>query len=132
LDLLFDVWTSLRRDPAKAAVAKRAKQLLDPAPVRARASAALGIALDLFDAKTCQTYKVLLPRAVQHADERAAPALRNLTVRRGCGFLSLRDCYGCLRGGQELSLALRNAAKRAAPSFTAPTPVAPATSASAQ
>jgi serine/threonine-protein kinase len=127
-DLVYDVWSANRRNKANAEVAKLAKSQLESDALRAQASPALLIALDLGKSNSCGSYKKLLPRAVEHADARSVSSLKALTASRGCGFLGLGDCYGCLRGSKDLAAALKSAPTRPAPSFTVPT-VAPAPSA---
>jgi eukaryotic-like serine/threonine-protein kinase len=118
-DLLYDVWESNRRSKGRSETARSAKDYLDKAGVRAAASPALQIALDLSKPQPCAQYKRLLPRAVEHADTRSLTFLKALTVARGCGFLGLRDCYSCIRGSKDLSNALKNAEARPAPGFEA-------------
>jgi hypothetical protein len=114
-DLLFDAHEDLgRTSPELAAEAKR---LLAREDVRANASPALLVALELREAKGCQAYKELLPRAAEHADRRSVPILERLNKRSGCGFFRRRDCYACLRRGDELGVALANAEKRTAQSY---------------
>jgi hypothetical protein len=119
-DLIYAVWEANRRDRTKADVTKLAKGYLESDALRAHASPALLIALDLHKAQGCQQYKKLLPRAVEHADTRSLPQLKSLSATRGCGFLGLRDCYGCLRGNKDFAVALANAQQRTAPALQAP------------
>ncbi|HMJ11959.1 MAG TPA: protein kinase [Polyangiaceae bacterium] len=126
-DLIHDVWSANRRNKANAEIAKLAKSLLESDALRRQASPALLIALDLGKPQACGSYKKLLPRAVEHADVRSAGTLKALTASRGCGFLGLMDCYGCLRGSKDLAAALKTAPTRAAPVFQATVP-APAPS----
>ena len=116
-DLLFDVWETHRKTPEMAPIAKAAKQQLETNAVRARASPALLVLLDLWLAKSCGSYKQLLPRAIQLADERAVGKLKSLQSGRGCGFLGFGDCFPCLRGSKDLSNALKAAQSRRAPAL---------------
>jgi serine/threonine-protein kinase len=116
-DIVYRVWEDTKtRNPA---LAKQAKALLDSEPVYGHASAALKLVLDLNKAKAagCSAVKKLLPRIAEAGDARAVPLLARMNERRGCGFLGLRDCYGCLRSGKDLKAAQESAAARPAPSF---------------
>jgi serine/threonine-protein kinase len=116
-DVVYDVWSSTRGKKETAEVNKIAKTHLDSAALRAKASPALAIALDLSKARSCGDVSKLLPRAQQNADARSMSKLKSLSARRGCGFLGLSDCYSCLRGGDGLSQAIKAAESRPAPSF---------------
>jgi hypothetical protein len=116
-DLAYDVWSATRSSKDNQEVARIAKGFVDGNAIRTKASPALLIALDLIKAKTCPNFKELLPRAKQSADSRSLSKLKSLSARRGCGFLSLGDCYPCLRSGDALEEALKAAESRPAPSF---------------
>lgn len=116
-DLAYDVWSSTRSNKDQAEVTRIAKGVLEGQAIRAKASPALLIALDLSKAKTCPNLKELLPRAKQFADARSLGKLKSLTARSGCGFLGLGDCFGCLRTGTALAEATKAAESRPAPSF---------------
>jgi serine/threonine-protein kinase len=116
-DLLFDVWETHRKTPNMAAITKVAKQHLESNAVRAKASPALLILLDLWLAKSCGSYKQLLPRVSQFADARAVGKIKSLQSGRGCGFLGFGDCFPCLRGNKDLSNALKAAESRPVPSL---------------
>jgi len=45
------------------------------------------------------------------------PGAERFDDHRGCGFLGLADCYGCLRAGKDLANTADNVASRPAPSF---------------
>ena len=116
-DFLYDVYDSNRI--TNAALSKQAKLLLDSDAVQAQQSPALKLALELPKAKTdgCGAVKKLLPRIEETGDIRVVPVLTRLGERRGCGFLGLRDCFGCLRSGngKELAAAQKAASERPAP-----------------
>ena len=116
-DLVYDLWLSLRADPAEKAGAGSVLSRLERAPLQAQLSPALKVALELGGAKSCAAFKKVLPEAAEHADARALAKLQPLTQRTGCGFLGLRDCYPCLRAGSQLSTALGRAKSEPAPSF---------------
>jgi tRNA A-37 threonylcarbamoyl transferase component Bud32 len=114
-DFLYDVYDSNRT--TNAPLSKRAKLLLDSDAVATQQSEALKVALDLAKAKSegCAAVKKLLPRVLASGDARSAPTLTRLADRRGCGFLGLRDCFGCLRAGKDLANAQKAVAERPAP-----------------
>jgi serine/threonine-protein kinase len=119
VDLLYDVWDSSRTVPSRAALTKQARAQLDDEAVRAKASPALRILLELGKAQKegCNSVKRWLVRVASDGDARVVPALKRFDDRRGCGFLGLSDCYSCLRAGKDLSAAGTGAAARPAPSF---------------
>jgi hypothetical protein len=129
-DLLFDV---VDKGKAASPSVQRAKALLDEEPAKSHVSAALRAQLLLQAAMKkprCADLKRLLPDLSNDADERAVPLLTRLSDRRGCGFLGLSDCYGCLRAGGELGRVLDAARARSKPSFAPVLPVSPLPSAS--
>lgn len=119
-DLLFDAANHPKGNPETIQLAE---DLLASKEVRAKASPALLVALDLRDATECEQFKTLLPTAVEKGDRRAVPTLIKLTNKRGCGDTKLADCYECLRPldrdkkGPNLGAALREAGKRVPPKF---------------
>lgn len=120
-DLLYDVYEKGKGSASGAAA--RAKALLDEAPAKNHVSAALRALLLLQSAMKkprCSELKQLLPDISRNVDERALSLLGRLSDRRGCGFLSLSDCYGCLRASGELTRALESAKSNPRPSFAPP------------
>lgn len=115
-DLLFNIWasTSLVTDATK-----QAKERLFSSKVKRHWSDALGIALALREAESCEQAKALLPRAVSHADERALKPLKDLKSETGCGTNKRQDCYPCLRGDDKLDAAIQRAQMNKAPRFDA-------------
>jgi hypothetical protein len=63
-------------------------------------------------ARGCRELRAAITELEQAGDERTLEALRRVARRRttGCGFLGLRDCYGCVRPA--LARAIRSIAKR--------------------
>jgi hypothetical protein len=118
-DLLYDVWESSKSVPSRAAITKQARAYLDDDAVRAKASPALKVLLDVGKAQKdgCASVKRWLARAAVEGDTRVVPALKRFDDRRGCGFLGLGDCYGCLRAGKDLSATSDSVAARPGPSF---------------
>jgi eukaryotic-like serine/threonine-protein kinase len=119
VDVVYDVWDTSRAVPNRAALAKLARAQLDDDAVRAKASPALRLVLELGKAQKegCNGVKRWLVRAASDADARVLPALKRFDDRRGCGFLGLSDCYSCLRAGKDLSAVATGAAARPAPTF---------------
>jgi hypothetical protein len=114
VDLLFDVWISTKE---KTPATRAARKWLDTDSVRAGASPAAKLALEIRETKGCKNLAELLPRARANADERSLTSLKRLQSKGGCGFLGLEDCYSCLRGDGALDEAINAAAARAAPKF---------------
>jgi serine/threonine protein kinase len=113
-DLLFDVWYAT---VGKTAATRAAKQWLDSDAVRKRASPALLAALEIRETKTCSALLELLPRMAKEGDDRSTRPLERLQAGSGCGFLSLEDCYPCLRKGTALADAIAAVSARPAPKF---------------
>lgn len=113
-DLLFDVWVST---PGKTPATRAAREWLDSAAVRANASPALLLTLQIREAKGCTALAELLPRMIQDGDERSTNTLRRLQTNSGCGFLGFEDCYPCLRQGTALKDAIAAVSARPAPKF---------------
>ncbi len=121
-DVLYDVWESSKAIPSRAALAKQARAYLDDDAERAKATPALRLLLELGKAQKdgCASVKRWLGRAQTEGDARVIPALKRFDDRRGCGFLGLGDCYGCLRAGKDLAVTADSVAARPAPSFDLP------------
>lgn len=92
-DMLHAV-ASESRHPATRSLAE---DLLKTRAVRDRASKALDVALDLAATDECRALLGLLPKVRKHGDERAAPRLRQLGKKVGCGEKRRDDCFPCLR-----------------------------------
>jgi hypothetical protein len=121
-DLIHDVWLRTRGDKAQDTVSNEAERLVNAPQFLSSASPELLLALDLSQAKGCAQHKKLLERAAKHADSRALSKLQALTVRKGCGFLRIRDCWSCLRGDKNLSQALERARSTEAFDFSRSAP----------
>lgn len=103
-DLIYEVWTATA---SRTTATDLARSLIYSKEVRAKASKALTVALDLRDADTCEKNRDLLDRATAEADHRAFHLLNKLTRKYGCGPNKRQDCYACLRDGKGLDAALK-------------------------
>ena len=119
VDIVYDVWESSKAVPSRATLTKLARGYLDEDAVRAKASPALKVLLELGKAQKegCASVKRWLARAASEGDARVVPVLKRFDDRRGCGFLGLGDCYSCLRAGKDLGSTADSAAARPAPRF---------------
>jgi hypothetical protein len=113
-DLLYDVWTGTA---TRTAITGLAEQLLYTRDVRAKASPALAVALDLRAAQTCEESKTILPRALKDGDRRSLQLLRTLARRSGCGPSKRDDCFDCLRRDSTLEAVLTAVRERPRPTF---------------
>lgn len=112
-DLLYHIATS---DSLPARTRELAERTLHAPDVRKRASPALRVVLDLTSAKTCEERAEVLPRVIEHGDERARQWLVPLAVLRpGCGTRGADDCNACLRQSPELTAAIRASEHRPGP-----------------
>ncbi|MEZ4219285.1 MAG: serine/threonine-protein kinase [Polyangiaceae bacterium] len=116
-DLVYEVYQRTRGRGELAVVSKAAKAQLEGAALRAKASPALLVVLDLNKARGCAAIKPVIARAAKQADARASTKLKALSARRGCGFFGMGDCYSCLRGNSDLSDAIKRAGATPAPRF---------------
>lgn len=101
--------TSGGRGKAKS----RVQQSLAKPEVRAHASPAALIALDLRNATKCEAKRALLGRAAQDGDGRTLAQLKALTQTRGCGTFDMNDCWSCLRQDGALQAAINSVSVRA-------------------
>jgi serine/threonine-protein kinase len=101
VDILYDIaWGgSGQQYPAAAA---RAKVSLAKPSVRAMATKALAVTLELRAAPSCEARFALLTKARDDGDVRTLGLLRPLQYQRGCGFLGRSDCLPCLRRDRSL------------------------------
>lgn len=111
-DLIYEVWTATS---ARSTATDLARSLIYSKEVRAKASKALAVALDLRDADTCEKNRDLLERVSNDGDRRSFHLLNKLTRKYGCGPAKRQDCYACLREGKELEAALKAVKTRREP-----------------
>jgi len=111
-DLIYEVWTATS---SRTTATDLARSLIYAKEVRAKASPALAVALDLRDADTCEKSRDLLERATADGDRRAFHLLGKLTRKYGCGANKRADCYACLRSGTDLDNAMKAVKARREP-----------------
>ena len=111
-DLIYEVWTATS---SRTTATDLARSLIYAKEVRAKASPALAVALDLRDADTCEKSRDLLERATADGDRRAYHLLGKLTRKYGCGANKRADCYACLRTGTDLDNAMKAVKARREP-----------------
>lgn len=117
LDLLFQIWTGV---PDRTPTTELAEELLSSRELRATASPALAVVMDLREIERCDEALEVLERATQVADTRALRPLMRLNNKRGCGPKKTGDCFRCLRqreGRRALVAAADAATRRPAPQF---------------
>jgi len=110
--VIYDVWIGTKE---RTETTQLAQELVLSKGVRAKASPALAVALDLRDDPSCEAASRIVDRAIEHGDRRSLRLLGNLTLRRGCGPRKSEDCYACLRGDHRLTDAITAVAKRNEP-----------------
>ena len=109
VDLMLD----LQAKPGVANATKtRLNQSLAKPDVRALASPAAALALDIKAAKTCDARYALLDRAKTQGDARVLAVLKSMEQKSGCGFLGTRDCWSCMRKDSALEDAMDAIEKR--------------------
>jgi eukaryotic-like serine/threonine-protein kinase len=94
--------------------ARATKSLAKP-EVRAHASPAASVLLDMKAAQSCGAKRELMPRLKESGDARVLPYLKGLKPTSGCGFLGRRDCWSCLRKGAVLDDAITAVETRSTP-----------------
>jgi len=104
VDALVDLSTSKAMPPS---IQKRAAKSLARQDVRANASPATSVMLDLKSAKKCEDKRELLQRVEESGDARVLPSLKAMKSPRGCGFMGMRDCFSCLRKDTSLDDAIK-------------------------
>lgn len=97
---------------------RKAKVLVDSEQASSLLTPALRVTLRVGKARGCQELKSVLPEIESSGDQRTHRVLqRKLSASRGCGFLGLGDCYGCVRGSKALNRASEATKARSGPSF---------------
>jgi serine/threonine-protein kinase len=102
-DILYDLSTTKGLSPRTLT---RVKQTLTKLEIKSRMSPALLVVMDLKNATGCENKRAILPRAKDNGDARTLALLRSMQAAKGCGFLGLGDCYGCMRRDGALGAAI--------------------------
>jgi hypothetical protein len=112
-DLLYAIVSSSKKNETY----ELAEQLLYSKDVRAKASPALSVILDIRKAEPekCERVPPILERAKKDGDRRALIPLMRFNDKRGCGEKKISDCWPCLREGDLLRDAMVEVQKRPAP-----------------
>ena len=92
--------------PGPARLKARIRSSLSKPEVRALASPAALVALDLRTADSCELKRGLLPRTMQAGDARSLAQLKSLLPTHNCGPYGLFDCWECLRKDGALQSAI--------------------------
>jgi eukaryotic-like serine/threonine-protein kinase len=117
-DMIFDVYVDHKGQAGMSAVVKQAQDAVKSDAIRAQATSALLVAMDLDRAHVCAEYRELIPRALLYGDTRSVPKLKALRPTHGCGAGARADCFPCLRGEEvPLADAIEQASLRPSPSF---------------
>ena len=101
-----DALYTLAKNPGPSRVKAKVNALLGRPEVRAQASPAAAIAIELRAADRCNKKRSLLPRAAAQGDQRALQQLQALLQTHNCGAYGLSDCWSCLRQDDALQSAL--------------------------
>jgi serine/threonine-protein kinase len=114
VDLLLELEA---RPGLNATAKKKLGQSLAKPEVKAHASAAAAIAIELKTTKSCDARYAMLERVKTTGDERALTILEAMQSKKGCGFLGMRDCWSCMRKDGALdatiaALTARSASRR--------------------
>jgi serine/threonine-protein kinase len=89
--------------------ATRARKSLAKPELKAKMSPALAVTMEIRNAPSCEAKKKHFAEAKTSGDERTLAALSPYYATKGCGFANSRDCWPCMRGGED-SLAKTTAA----------------------
>ncbi|MBL9003001.1 MAG: protein kinase [Myxococcales bacterium] len=110
----IDVLYALAVRPGPIRLKARFRESLSKPQVRALASPATQIAIELRFSEACEEKRGLLPRAAQAGDARLLPHLKSLLSPRNCGPYGLLDCWACLRKDDLLQTTIATLSKKAA------------------
>jgi len=101
-----DVLYTLASRSGQNRIKTRSSLSLSKPEVRAHASRAALIALDLRAAEKCEARRALLPRAAKDGDQRTLELLKPMMQTLNCGPMGLVDCWSCLRQDTALQRAI--------------------------
>ncbi len=109
VDLLLDLSTRPGLTPATK---NKITQSLAKPEVKAHASPAAALTLELKGTKTCDARYAMLDRASREGDARTLALLKTMQAKNGCGFLGMRDCWPCMRKDGALDGAIAQLEKK--------------------
>ncbi len=112
-DAIYQTWVGTR---GRNETTILAEALVMSDAVRARASEALKVALDLRDTAECPAMEKVVTRAIEHGDSRSLLLLGRLTRKTRCNDGD-DDCYACLHGSKDLKKAISSVRSRPRPRF---------------
>ena len=113
-DLIYESWTKPRN---RTPITELAESLVYSKEVRAKASPALNMALDLRAVEECEPALQLVQKASEVGDRRSLYPLSRLTRKSGCGDKKRDDCFPCLGKRKEVVEALRASGRRQSPRY---------------
>lgn len=116
-DLLYEIWTGV---PGRTPATLLAERLLLSKAVRAHASPALAVALELREVEDCAGAERLVARASEVGDRRAVRGLQRLVLKKDCGDNGREYCFPCFRtveGRRAIGAAIGTLQRRAPPKF---------------
>lgn len=116
-DLLFELWTGV---PGRTPVTILAERLVLSKAVRAHASPALTVALELREVDDCEGAERLVATAGEVGDRRAIRGLQRLVTKKDCGESGRDFCFPCYRtpeGRRTIGAAITTLQRRDAPKF---------------
>ncbi len=94
VDLMLDL---LAKPGVANATKTRLNKSLAKPEVRAHASPAAALAIDLKATKTCDARYAMLDRVKEIGDAHSLVTLKAMRSTNGCGFLGMNDCWSCMR-----------------------------------
>ncbi len=116
-DVLFELWTGV---PGRTPATVLAERLVLSKAVRAHASPALAVALDLREVDDCKGAEPLVATAGEVGDRRAIRGLQRLVTKKDCGESGRDYCFPCYRtpeGRRAIGAAITALQRRQAPKF---------------
>lgn len=116
-DLLYEIWTGV---PGRTPATVLAERLLLSKAVRAHASPALAVALELREVDDCEGAERLVATASEVGDRRAVRGLQRLVIKKDCGDNGRDYCFPCYRtveGRRTIGNAIGTLQRREPPKF---------------